>query len=265
MKGASESRTRWGGGDENLVKAHLNLIALLQNVEELVAMDQETASLTAHWDFSLQFTVLGGPRSYLVFHERRCRFGIGRTASPRVHLLFLSPRHCNRVFEGKSTPIPLRGLTRVRFLTKEFPRLTQRLEYYLRPTDELLKTSDYLSANTRMTLNTAAFGARELAGLDPVARLNANRIRDGIILMKIWDGPAVHMAFQEGRIDVIKGEASHPMAEICFKDMKTANEFLNGRTDTFAAVAAGDVMLRGQTPMLQHLGLILDRLPEYLS
>jgi putative sterol carrier protein len=49
------------------------------------------------------------------------------------------------------------------------------------------------------------------------------------------------------------------------KGMKVANDFLNGKMDTFTAIATGDVIIKGQTPMLDSMSLILDRIPMYLS
>jgi hypothetical protein len=102
--------------------------------------------------------------------------------------------------------------------------------------------------------------------LDPIGRLNAAHIQDGTVLMKILpDGPAAHVTFAAGNIEVVKGDVERPIAMLLFKDFYIANRFLNGKLDTWSAVAAGDVMIRGQTPMLDYLGLILDRIPAYLS
>ena len=252
--------------NHELVKASLNLHAVLQNLEDLVAYDPEVAALAQTWNASIQFSVMGGPAAYIEFKNGNCRVGRGGHAAPHVRLFFTSPAHLNRMMDGKGNPIPLKGFTRLGFLTKEFPKATDRLEYYLKPTDELLKDDQYLALNTRMTLNTAAFAVRELAMLDPIGRLNAAHIPDGSVLMKILpEGPAVHVNFSSAGIEVCKGDLDRPMAMLLFKDAVIANRFLNGKMDVFSAVAAGDVMIRGQTPMLDALGLILDRVPFYLS
>ena len=249
-----------------LVKASLNLHAVLQNLEDLVAHDPEISALAKTWNVSIQFSVYNGPAAYIEFDNGTCRVGRGSHSSPNVRLFFTSAAHLNRMMDGRGNPIPLKGFTRLGFLTKEFPQATDRLAYYLKPTDELLEDDHYLSLNTRMTLNTAAFAVKELAMYDPISRMNAAHIQDGTVLMKILpEGPAVHLVFSEGEIEVFKGDVEKPTAMLLLKDFDVANRFLNGKIDVFTAIAAGDVIIRGQTPMLDSLGLILDRIPEFLS
>jgi len=249
-----------------LIKASLNLHAVLQNLEDLVVYDTAVADLARDWNVAIQFSVFRGPAAYIEFQNGTCKVGRGAHAAPDVRLFFTSAAHLNRMMDGKGNPIPLKGFTRLGFLMKEFPKATDRLEYYLKPTDELLADKQYLELNTRMTLNTAAFALRELARMDPIGRLNAAHMPDGTVLMKILpDGPAAHVQFSSGDIQVFKGDVERPTAMLLFKDFQIANRFLNGKMDVFTAVAAGDVMIKGQTPMLDALGLILDRVPVYLS
>ena len=249
-----------------LVKAHLNLFAVMQNLEDLVTCDPEMSSLSRNWNLSMQFVVRGGPRSFVDFRNGTCTVGRRKPRKSSVKLFFTSPEHLNSMFDGTGKPIPLKGFTRLGFLTGGFTRLTGKLEYYLKPTDELLKDRAYLELNTRFTLNTAAFAAREIALFDPVGKLNAPHIRNGAVLMSILpDGPSVHMVFADGEITVKKGDVENPMACMFMKDLHVANDFLNGRIDAFTSIAGGDVLIKGQTPMLDALNLILDRIPLYLS
>jgi hypothetical protein len=252
--------------NDDIIKAHLNLAAVLQNLEDLVQFDDGMAALTKTWDTCLQFTVLRGPKAFVEFRADGCRVQQGNHGNPSVKLFFFSPAHLNRMFDGKGTPIPLKGFTKFGFLTKEFSQLTDTLEYYLTPTDDRLKVTKYLELNTRLTLNTAAFAAKELARLDPIARAVASHIGNGRVLMKILpDGPSIHLDFQNGDVRVKKGDTDRPMACIFMQDVRVANDFLNGKLDAFTAVAAGNVLIKGQTPMIDSISLILDRVPLYLK
>jgi hypothetical protein len=247
------------------IKANLNLYAVLKNLEDLVVYDSETAAVVENWNVCIQFIVWHGPKAYCAFEHGVCTVCRGKHKHPSVVLFFISPRHFNRMMSGEGQPIPLKGLTRLGFLKTEFTRITQRLEYYLKPTDELLTDDSYLGLNTRMTLTTAAFAVREIALLDPIGKLAASRIRNGSVNVKVLpDGPCVHMRFQDGKVEPGKGEVEKPMALMSMKNVRAANDFLNGRTDNFAAVASGDIMVRGQIPMLESVALILDRIPRYL-
>jgi hypothetical protein len=170
------------------------------------------------------------------------------------------------MMDGKANPVPLKGFTRLGFLTREFPKLTERLESYLKPTADLLSDPECMALNTRMTLYTAAFAARELALHDTVGRLLASSIPDGSVSMMVMpDGPAATLRFARGAIDIVKSADETPDALMQMDGMGTAHEFLNGQLDTFAAIASGRIRIRGRIPMIDALGTILDRVPRYLS
>ena len=250
----------------DIIKAHLNLAAVLQNLEDLVQFDNDTAALTKTWDICLQFTVFRGPKAFVEFQNGSCRVQEGQHTNPSVKLCFFSCAHLNRMFDGHGTPIPLKGFTKIGFLTKKFSVLTDTLEYYLTPTDDRLKETRYLELNTRLTLNTAAFAVKELARLDPIAKAVASHIGDGKVLMKIMPhGPSIHLDFQNGDVVVRKGDTDRPMACIFMRDVQVANDFFYGKLDAFTAVANGSVLIKGQTPMIDSISLSLDRIPHYLK
>lgn len=249
-----------------LVKAHLNLYAVLQNLEDLVTFDAEMARMSKNWDISIQFSVRNGPRACVEFKDGKCTFHRGGGLNPTVKLFFISPSHLNKMMDGEGSPIPLKGFTKLPFLSGDFTKLTDKLEYYLKPTDEALKDPGYLDINTRMTLNTAAFGVKEIGTLDDTGKRACSHIRNGTVLLKILpDGPAAHITFKDGDIAPGKGETEKPMASMLMKNIQVANDFLNSKIDPFTAVASGDVVIRGQISMLDALGLVLDRIPGYLE
>lgn len=248
------------------VKAQLNLFAVLQNLEDLVVYDEQMKDLVKDWNLSIQFSVLGGPKAYIVFKDGRCTVERGVKHFASIVLLFVSPAHLNKMFDGKGNPIILRGFTKVGFLLKKFPVLTDKLTYYLKPTDELLKDKKYLEINTRFTLATAAYAAREIALHDKIGKLVCGHIGKGAVqLMVEPDGPGAYLVFDDAGIEAKKGMAERPMAVMAMKGMKEANEFLNGKVDAFSAIVKGDVVIKGQTAMLDSLSLVLDRIPAYLS
>jgi len=249
----------------DLIKANLNLYAVLQNLEDIVRYDPEINSLAKNWDVVIQFSVRGGPKAHIAFKDEVCRVVRGTYRGPDIKLFFTSPAHCNRMFDNKGNPIPLKGFTKIGFLTKEFPKLTERLEYYLKPTDDLLKNKDYLEMNTRLTLNTALYAARELALLDPVGIARAAHIGTGVVQLRIRNGPSAYINFKNGEIEVEKGDWEKPMALMEVKNLRIANDLFNGRVDSFAAVAAGDIVVKGKIMMVESLSVLFDRIPIYLS
>jgi hypothetical protein len=248
------------------VKANLNLYAVLRNLEDLPGLDPSIAAVIRSWDIAIQFTVMRGPKGYLVFKDGTCVFGEGAHPSPDVSLFFTSPAHFNKMMDGKSSPIPLKGLSRLKFLMKEFPKVTDRLEYYLKPDAEKMNDPAYLNINTTFTLNTAVFAVRELAVHDPVGKLNAAHIMNGTVLFDVLpDGPRVFLTFHDGTISATKGRPDKPLAIMQFRDLKSANDLLNNVSDPFTAVACGDVLLRGRIGMIDSINQILDRVAHYLA
>ena len=61
-----------------LIKANLNLYAVLQNLEDLVKFDKEVSETIKDWDISIQFIVKNGPRAYILFKDGQCVFGRGK-------------------------------------------------------------------------------------------------------------------------------------------------------------------------------------------
>jgi hypothetical protein len=249
-----------------LVKANLNLYAVLRNLPDLVESDPVAARTVAQWRIAIQFVVWRGPAATLAFEDGACIFERGRHGSPAVALGFVSPGHLNRMMDGKGTPVPLKGFKHLGFMRHEFPKVTDRLAFFLKPSDAKFADPHYLAVNTRLTLATAVFAARELALFDPIGQQIAGRIGNGGVLLKVLsDGPSAHLIFEDGEVTAGLGDIQRPMARIDFRDLAVANGLLNGRLDPFTAIAGGDVAIRGQTPMIDHLSLIFDRIPGYLA
>ncbi len=250
----------------DLIKANLNLYAVLKNLEDLVAFDPEIAEMAKDWDISIQFIVRNGPKAFIEFKNGACTVGRGKYRGPSVKLFLPSPSALNKMMDGEGGPIPLKGFTKLGFLLKDFPKVTDKLEYYLKPTDELLKDKDYLYLNTKMTMNTAAFAVREIGLMDPLVKGVGSHIRNGSILLNVLPkGPSAHITFENGDIVPGIGEVEKPMSLLTFKSIKVASDFLNGKSDAFTAIASGDVLIKGQTGMMDGVSLILDRIPYYLG
>ncbi|MBM3146872.1 MAG: hypothetical protein FJ000_03145 [Actinobacteria bacterium] len=270
-----------GAAHESL-RARLHLHAVLPGLQDVVAEDAEMAALVAGTRLTVQFRVAGGPAAAVCFADGRCtvrplddRAAVGESSSlspgheggGTVTLFFTSAAQLNRMFDGRGgTPIPLRGFGKLGFMQREFTKLTERLSYYLKPTPELFADPDYLAMNTRLMLTTAAFAVPILLEYDPVAA-GFRRIFDGgsIALTVLPDGPSVGLVLSPQRIVAVKGGIDAPTALIRMRDVHIASAFLNGTLDTFAAVACGDVEISGQLRKVDALGLVLERVPVYLS
>ena len=329
------------------VRARLNLLAVLPNLEDVVRYDPEAADLIKGARITIQFVVAGGPRAFVRIADGDCTVsagmapgarpmrlvrgargasgrdwpasngggasagasgGLSSVASPSaeasatgdtpgagaspgadagwgasadagwgasdaadakeatVVLGFASCAHLNKMFDGKGNPVPLWGFTKIGFLTGTFTKLTERMAYFLKPTDELLADPDYLALNTRLTLNTAAFAVPVLLENDPDCMHLRHALSDGTIGIKVLpDGPSVGLHLGPRGVRASKGELADPSGLILMRDLPTASAYLNGKLDTFSAATKGEVQIWGQIGKIEAVGLVLDRVPKYLS
>jgi len=251
---------------DNLVKAHLNLHAVLPNLEELVEFDPEMTRLVGSWGVTVEFSVRQGPHAHISIHNGQCRVGRGPADRTDVKLWFKSPQHLNAMFDGKANPVPVKGFTRLGFMSNEFGKLTDRLEHYLRASDDVLADERVFAFVTRCMLYTAILGLAELAERDPAVSDLAAHTPNGTAEFKILpDGPAVHLTHRDGRFTAGKGPAEAPNVKMHFRDVRVCNDLLNGRMDAFAALGRGDVAITGFLPLADQLNAMLEYLEPYLK
>jgi len=254
------------------IRARLNLLAVLPNLEDVVRDDPEMRALVSAARLTIRFSVAGGPSTSVRFAGGACTVGpdLGPGAAgapgPTVRLAFTSAAHLNRMFDGASQPIPLWGFNHLGFLKNEFTELSDRMAYYLTPGDELLAHPGYLAMNTLLTLNTAAFAVPVLLAHDPECMPLSHGLTQGTVVIKVLpDGPAVSLVCGASGVLPVKGELPHPSALVLLRDLPTASAFLNGRLDTFAAAVTGEVQIWGRIGMVDTLALVLDRVGKYLE
>lgn len=251
--------------DYQFIKARLNLYAVLQNIEDLVQHDDEAKKMIADWNIIIKFSVKKAGHVYLIFENGLCTVSEKSTRKPSIVLYFTSPKHLNNMFDGKANPIPLKGITHIGFLTKKFPKLTERLEYYLKPNEQKLKDAHFITVNTIMTLNTALYALKELLLFDEIGKHVAKKITNSMIMLSIKKGPATYIQQKENSFEVHKGYADKPLSILEFSSMRIANDFLNGKMDAFSAIASGAVLTKGHIEWLDAVSPVLDRIALYLS
>ncbi len=250
---------------DELTMANINLFAVLRNLEDLCQLDAEMNSLIMGRDISVQFTVKDGPQAYLLVKDGKCQLERGKKKC-KIKLYFRSPAHLNSMFTGESNPIPLKGLTRLNFLKNEFQTLTDRLSYYLKPTDTLLTDDTYFKINTILTTYTVFYTLVEIGNHDRIGKLNAHRITDGVIAISVLNGgPTIYIQVQDGHLKASKKKPGLPKAVMTFANLQATNALLNGKTNSYSCLDNGDLTTRGYLPMIDNLNKILSQVPFYLK
>lgn len=244
--------------------ARVNLFAVLRALEELPAYDDEARKIAMGKREIVRFSV-GGAGS------ARLEIGGGKIAfhpdggPATIILWFPRPANLNAMFAGTGSPIPLKGLTKLGWLTGPFSKLTERLSFYLKPTPELLADSAYRNANSVLSLHVAAYAIAEVGDFDADGKLNAARMADGGVLVAAEGGPSLTVVAENGKLTTVKGASPKVRARMVFSDIEAAGAMLRGELSPYAAIGAEKVALGGYTPLIDHMNKVLGLVARYLG
>lgn len=247
----------------DLTLANINLYAVMRNLEDLCEMDAEIKQMIGSKKLAVQIDVKNGPAGVLKFDNGSCQFIRGKQPS-QIKLAFKSPKHFNDMVDGNARPMIRKGFTKLGFLTKEFTALTERLSYYLKANDELLKDKTYAKINTTLSAYTAFFALAEIGNTDPLGKFSGARIPNGKIAISVTDGPAISIEARDGALIASKGLPQSYRASMTFTNMETAGELLNGKVDSYSCIACQTLQLKGFIPMLDNMNKLLGQVPNYL-
>lgn len=250
---------------DQLTLSNINLFAILRNLEDLCDLDKECKDLIKGKNLAIQFVVKNGPKALMTFKDGKCTVTEGE-GKANMKLFFKSPQHLNEMVDGKANPIPLKGFLHISFLKNEFTKITDKLAFYLKPTEELLKGEEYFKINTILTFYAAFMALEQIGNFDEVGRLNAKRMPDGIMSIEVLQGgPAVNLKVSKGHLKVTKGAATDPRALMRFDTLKTANDLLNGKVDSYSCIAVEKVTINGFIPLIDNFNKLLSQVSGYLK
>ena len=247
-------------------KACINLHAVLSNLPELCAFDETARKLILGNDLTMQLAIRNGEAMHLIFKDGGCEYRPGPARHADISLSFKNGEHLNAMFDGKAMPGIKKGLTKVNFLKNNFTRLTERLAYYLKPTEELLQDDAYFKINTYLTFHTAFFALAQIANNDRIGRINAYAEPDGIINIAVTGGPAVHITVdKQHRFTAETGAVENPRAQMVFAGLKEAAGILSGKIDFYTAIGREYLTIGGYIPMIDNASRILIQVAAYLQ
>lgn len=248
------------------VAAHVNLLAVLGTLPELVRRVPEARALLAAdpRPVSLAFVVRGGPRAVLAFRDGQVRVVPDRAVATIV-LPFASPAAFNRVIAGDARPVPVTGFHRVPFLLHVFAPLTELLTRYLRPSDEDLADPGFRATSTALTLHVAVAAAAQVANEYRAGRFSAHLIGDGDVALEVTGALAYTLRVRDHRMTFLPEPSPHPRAALTFADLDTAGALLAGRVSAMACLGDGRMAMRGTVSMVDNVNRVLDRVGQYLG
>lgn len=249
---------------DDITRAHINLQAVLRTLEHLPKLDPQTAQLTASKPKTIQFSAPRVATVRLVVGDGQIRHYVG--AGPNtINLLFPTPSAVNKMFDGTGNPIPIKGLTQVKYLTGPFTKITDRLAHFLKPTEELLADPAYRTANSTLTLYVAAYAMAQIGNHDTAGRSVASHMPDGDIQLAVRQGPTALLRSRSHRLRVSDELVKTWRAKMVFADLESAGQVLRGELAPYTAIGRGLIELGGFTPMLDHMNKLLGLVPRYLA
>lgn len=243
--------------------AYINLFSVLRNIEDLCRLDDEAKALIENADISIGFSIKKGPKATLLFKDGECKF-IDGNIQPTIKLYFTSYEHFNKMLTGEAKPIPVKGLFKIGFLTGTFMKLSDKLEYYLRPDESLLEDNKFKNIHTVLLLYTAAFALTQLANEDSLGKSITKAMPDGIIAMEVADGPTIKIKAEKGHLTTTKEKAEAPRARMDFSSIDAAFDLLSGQVDSYTCIASERLALSGFIPMLETVDKLLFHISAYL-
>ena len=247
--------------------AYINLYAVLGTLENLCELDEKAKEIlsTIEKPVSVAFDVKNGPSATLTFSKNGCRMDDGVNADCDIKIPVANCDKFNGIIDGKVTPIPTKGLTKVSFLLKTFTALTDRLTEVMRPTGEALKDPDFFRLSTICTFYTVAVAISQIGNQDEIGKFSASNIVDGDVQIGITDEVYATIRVKDNHLITIKQASEKPRAIMEFNTIELANALFAGTVNSIDHVGNGNITIRGLISMVDNVNRILDRVALYLA
>ncbi len=247
--------------------AYINMYAVLGTLENLCELDSKAKEILAPLDkpVSLAFDVKDGPSATLTFSSNGCRMEDGVNSKCDIKIPVASCEKFNGIIDGKVTPIPTKGLTKINFLLKTFTALTDRLTEVMRPSEEALKDPDFFRLNTLCTFYTVSVAISQIANQDPVGQFSASNTPSGDVQLGITGVVYSTLRVKDGHFITIKQKPESPRALMEFCTLELANALFAGTVNSLEQVGTGNITIRGLISMVDNVNRILDRVALYLA
>lgn len=246
------------------VLAYINLYAVLGSLKTMCHIDDNAQKLISGKNISVGFAVKDGPSATIAFKDGKC-FIYDGTNSCTIKLPFKNCEKLNDMVNGKYTPMPSKGLTKVSFLLREFTQLTDMLSKYLRPSEEDLKNEQFFDISTKIMFDLVLSAVAQIGNEDKIGMASAGYITDGAVKFKIFGGPVGYITVRDHKLKAALGDTDDFTSYMEFADMSTARDLFDGKINAVASVGLGKVRIGGMISQVDNINRIMDRITLYLS
>jgi len=244
--------------------AYINLFAVLGSLEFLCRLEPAARQLIAGKKVSIGFSVKDGPSGTLWIKDGSCRMLPG-VKGCQVLLPFSSCEKFNGLIDGTVTPIPVKGFHKLGFLLKNFTKLTDMLNLYLRPEPEKLKDEAFFEKSTRLMLHLIVSAIAQIGNEDAIGRCSAGYIQDGSILLGVKGDLYCGIRAEGHRLFACHEQPEAYQAYMEFADLQLARQLFDGQVNAVACVGQGKIRIGGLISQVDNINRILDRVSLYLA
>ncbi len=249
--------------------AYINLYAVLGGLVKLCDTVPEAKKILGKTGTSIGFSIKGGPEATFVFLNGKCLIKPG-VEECAIKIPFSSPEKFNGMIDGKVTPIPSKGFTKIGFLLGKFTKLTDLLTRYLRPSEADLADPVFFETSTRLMFHVIAGAVCQIANHDPIGMASAGYIVDGAIKMEICApegsrGETAALIAKNHRLTYSSAVPKKIMSYMQFADIQTARDLFDGKINSVASIGTGKVRMGGMISQIDNVNRILSRVELYLK
>ncbi len=243
--------------------AYINMFAVLGGLVKLCDIVPEAKKILGKSAVSIGFTVKNGPSATFTFEDGRCVLKEG-AENCAIKIPFSSPEKFNGMIDGKVTPIPVKGFTKIGFLLGKFTKLTDLLTRYLRASEADLRDPVFFEQSTAIMFHVIAGAICQIANHDPVGKASAKYITDGVVKMEICGAESAALIAKDHRLTYSARVPEKIMSYMQFADIKTARDLFDGKINSVASIGTGGVRMGGMISQIDNVNRILSRVELYL-
>lgn len=244
--------------------ACVNLFGVFGAIPELCLLSDEARELIKGKNVSVGFDIKNTASATLGFRDGVCTLTEGLEGVD-ILLPFSAPERFNRMIDGKYTPVPRKGFTKISFLTGAFTKLTDVLTKYLRPEPKALDDPEFFRISTLLTLHVICGAICAIGNNDKVGRASAGYIVDGVVRLSIAGSEAVGISAKNHVLTPVHSDPVTSMSCMEFCDLALARDLFDGKVNAVVCVGQGKVRISGMISQVDNVNRILDRVALYLA
>ena len=248
-------------------QAYVNFYAAMGNMEAYCKEDSAAKELASKKNISVRFKVKDGPDGLLTFKDGAVSTKPYQDGDKvDIGLYCPGPEAFNAVVDGKGTPIPFKGLTKLSFL------LDKKSAFNVLAADmaNLMRMQEFKTPQEKRLSTVLAFYALgaaivEIGNHEERGKIAMKKIVDGDISLEIPGEAYATLTKKDGKLFYKRERSESPRAIMSFKTIDVAKGVIDGKLDAMTCIGTGDIEMKGMVLMLDNVNRILNIVPTYLS